>query len=157
MQSASGMVNRRGWLAGVFGLLLVAAGIGPAAAQSELLSPEEAFRPTAEAEGPDRVRITWEVANGYYLFRDMLELEVVAPDGARVAAIEKSPGMPKYDPSMGKRRRISRGPAWLVADLAELAGADEVTVAVRYQGSADALKSGLCFPVQSTDFTIALP
>ena len=156
MKPPTGMANRLGSLARLFGIVLVAAGGGSAAAQTELLPPEETFRPTAEALGPDRVRITWEVAKGYYLFRDTLELKVVEPAGVGVAAIEKPPGMPKYDPSLRKRRRIYRGDAWLVAELEGNEGADAVTVSVRYQGSAAALDAGICFPVQSTEFDVSL-
>ena len=138
-------------------LLLMAAGIAPAAAQDQLLSPAEAFQPAAEAMGPDRVRITWAVADGYYLFRDMLALKVVEPAGARVADTKTPGGMAIHDPSMGKRRRILRGEPWLIADLAGLDGAEAVTVTVRYQGSADALDGGICFPVQNTEFEVALP
>ena len=143
--------------AGLLGLLLMAAGIAPAAAQNRLLSPEEAFQPAAEAVGPDRVRITWQVAEGYYLFRDMLELKVVEPSGARVTARETPAGQSMYDRSSRKRRRIYRGEARLTADLAGLDGADEVTVTVRYQGSADALDAGICLPVQNVELDVALP
>lgn len=145
-----------GWV-GLMGLLLIATGIGSVAAQEQLLSAEEAFQPAAEAVGPERVRITWEVAEGYYLFRDMLELKVVEPSGARVTTTETPAGGSMYDPRSRKQRQVYRGEARLTAELAGIKDADEVTVTVRYQGSADALKAGICLPVQSTEFDIALP
>jgi thiol:disulfide interchange protein DsbD len=157
MNSPIDAVHRLGRLVGLLGMLVVGFGVGSVAAQNQLLSPGEAFRPAAEAVGPDRVRISWEVAEGYYLFRDRFELQVVEPAGARVTAMETPAGMAKYDPSLRKRRRIYRGEAWLKADLAGIDGADEVTVTVRYQGSADALDAGICLPVQNTKFDVALP
>jgi len=135
-------------------LVLAAAGAGPAAAQSDLMQPEEAFQPEAEAVGPDRVRITWDVADAYYLYRDKLDLEVVAPGGASVAGIEKPPGKEKYDKTFDERLQVFRGEAQLTARLEGLGGADQVTVKAHYQGCADA---GVCYPPQTADFDLTLP
>lgn len=135
-------------------LVLAATGAGPAAAQSDLMQPEEAFQPEAEAVGPDRVRITWDVAEDYYLYRDKLDLEVVKPAGASVAGIEKPPGKEKYDQTFDERLQVFRGEAQLTAQLEGLDGADKVTVKAHYQGCADA---GVCYPPQTADFDLTLP
>ncbi|MFB6261132.1 MAG: protein-disulfide reductase DsbD, partial [Thiohalorhabdaceae bacterium] len=158
MKIPTWVANGRGWLAGLLGLALslalIAAGAGPAAAQSDLMQPEEAFQPDAEAVGPDRVRITWDVADAYYLYRDKLDLEVVAPGGASVAGIEKPPGKEKYDKTFDERLQVFRGEAQLTARLEGLDGADQVTVKAHYQGCADA---GVCYPPQTADFDLSLP
>ncbi|MEF8792333.1 protein-disulfide reductase DsbD [Thiohalorhabdus sp.] len=154
MKNPNWVANGKGLLAGLLGLVLIAAGAGPAAAQSDLLDPEKAFKPTAEAVGPDRVRITWDVAEDYYLYRDKLDLEVVEPGGVSVAGIEKPPGKEKYDKTFDERLQVFRGEAHLTADLEGLNGAREVTVTAHYQGCADA---GVCYPPQTADFDLVLP
>ena len=42
-----------------------------ASAEEELLPPEEAFRFELEAAGPETLRATWTIAEGYYLYRDL--------------------------------------------------------------------------------------
>ena len=92
MHNRTWMGRWQGWLASVLSLVMLAAAAGSAAAQSNLLQPEEAFQPSAKAVGPDRVRITWKVAEDYYLYREKLDLTVVTPEGAGVNDISKPAG-----------------------------------------------------------------
>lgn len=154
MHTRTWAVSGKAWLTGTLGiLLLLAAGIAPVAAQPDLLPPEEAFQPSAEAVGPDRVRISWKVAEDYYLYRDKLDLEVAAPEGASVAGKEIPAGKKKYDEVFDKELRIFRRSAELTAGLAGLGGARQVTVVASYQGCADA---GVCYPPQTKEFTLNL-
>ncbi|HKJ87710.1 MAG TPA: protein-disulfide reductase DsbD domain-containing protein, partial [Gammaproteobacteria bacterium] len=142
------------WLLGVLGFALLAIGAGSPAAQAKLLQPEQAFQPSAQAVGPGKVRVTWKIADGCYLYRDKLHLTVVKPAGARVAHKELPQAEKEYDEVFKKTLHIYRHKTSLTADLEGLGGAREITVKARYQGCADA---GVCYPPQTKRFTLSLP
>ncbi len=98
--------------------------------------------------------MTWEIADGYYLYRDKLDLKVLSPEGARAAEKEIPPGKVKYDEVFEKELRIFRKEASLTASLAGLDGKREVRLEAHFQGCADA---GVCYPPQTEQFTVALP
>ena len=50
-------------------LPLFAAAPARAVDESDLLPVDEAYGLTVEAAGPDRVRVRWKIADGYYLYR----------------------------------------------------------------------------------------
>jgi len=133
-------------------ILLLTMAVLPATAQ-ELLQPEEAFKPSAEAVGPDRVKVRWTVEDGYYLYRDKLDLTVVGPEGAEVSGIDIPEGKVKYDPTFDKEMQIFRGQAALTATLNGVSAGDSVKVEASYQGCADA---GVCYPPQTAQFDLTL-
>ena len=137
----------------LFVVLLAGALGGTAQAQSNLPQPEEAFQVSAQAVGPETIRLTWAINEDTYLYRDKLDLSVVRPEGAEVAATEVPPGKEKYDETFDEMMAVFRGEATLTADLAGLEGAEEVVVQARYQGCADA---GVCYPPQTKELTVAL-
>ncbi|HKJ70203.1 MAG TPA: protein-disulfide reductase DsbD [Gammaproteobacteria bacterium] len=141
-------------LAGLLAVLMTAA--GTASAQSDLLQPEKAFQPSATAVNAETVRVNWKIADGYYLYRDKLDFQVVKPEGLSVTGISKPQGKKKYDEVFKKELHIFRHAASLTAalDRPDGAGEREVTVEVRYQGCADA---GVCYPPQTARFGLTLP
>ncbi|WP_197289208.1 protein-disulfide reductase DsbD N-terminal domain-containing protein, partial [Thiohalorhabdus denitrificans] len=115
--------------------------------------PEEAFQPSAEAVGPDTVRVTWDVGDDTYLYRDKLDLSVVEPEGGEVVATEVPAGKEKYDETFDKEMEVFYGEATLTAELSGVEDTDEVVVEARYQGCADA---GVCYPPQTKELTVSL-
>ena len=41
----------------------------------ELLPPDQAFKVSAKALAADRIEISWEIAEGYYLYRNKMRFE----------------------------------------------------------------------------------
>ncbi|MGN6152165.1 MAG: protein-disulfide reductase DsbD family protein [Lysobacteraceae bacterium] len=117
----------------------------------DLLPVDQAYVLSAEAAGPDSVRVRWKIADGYYLYRHRTSVAAVSP-GATAGALRLPKGEPHEDEFFGKTETY-RGD--LVATLPNIAGAaGTVTVKVKYQGCADA---GLCYPPQTRMLTVALP
>src|ERR1700689_1148713 len=44
----------------------------------DFLSPDKAFRFDATADGSDRVRLNWEIAEGYYLYRARIKVSTTS-------------------------------------------------------------------------------
>ena len=119
--------------------------------ESELLPVDQAYVVSAEAAGPDSVRVRWKIADGYYLYRHRTSVAAISP-GATAGALRLPKGEPHEDEFFGKTETY-RGD--LVATLPDIAGAaGSVTLKVKYQGCADA---GLCYPPQTRMLTVALP
>ena len=124
-----------------------------AAKSDGFLSPEQAFRVSASADGPNRVRVNWVIAPHYYLYQSRLKFATTSP-GVTLGKPELPAGDTKEDEYFGKQvvyhiELIARLPLTRTA-----AAGNEVTLAVTYQGCAEA---GLCYPPITKPFTISLP
>jgi thiol:disulfide interchange protein DsbD len=132
-------------------LWLLAAAPARAINPDDLLPVDQAYVLSAEAAGPDSVRVHWKIADGYYLYRHRIGVAAISP-GATAGVLRLPKGEPHEDEFFGKTETY-RGD--LVATLPDIAGvAGSVTLKVKYQGCADA---GLCYPPQTRMLTVTLP
>lgn len=123
-------------------ILVLITAILPAWAFEAPLPMDNAFVPSI-AKGEDgRLTITWEIADGYYLYRDYLS----AKDGDdQSLAVQTGPGKIKDDPGFGKIE-VYYGQA-----SASIANAPR-TVRLTYQGCQD---GGLCYPPATRAIDVA--
>jgi len=109
--------------------------------ESDFLPVDQAFVLSASSDSPDRVTLDWEIADGYYLYRD--KVKIVAPGGdAQFGKASIPGGNTQHDEYFGEQVVfVDR----MVADVpvAAAPGTREVTLQVTYQGCAEA---GLCYP-----------
>jgi thiol:disulfide interchange protein DsbD len=122
-------------------------------ADDEFLPVEQAYRISATPAGADAVRVTFDIADGYYLYRHRMG---VKSDDTRLQLGEPSlpAGLPHEDEFFGKQE-IYRGQATMLVPYtrtADAAGPHQIKVL--YQGCADA---GLCYPPTTTMVTVSLP
>jgi thiol:disulfide interchange protein len=68
----------------------------------EFLPPDEAFRFDAIPDGPDHVRLIWQIADGYYLYRTRVKAATTS-DKAQLGALEMPTGETKSDEYFGKQ------------------------------------------------------
>ena len=127
--------------------LLVSLGFcGTAAiAADEFLPPEQAFRFEARALDAHHVEVVFNVADGYYLYRERFAF-AAAPAAVKFGTPVFPPGQVKYDETFGKKLETHRGR--VVIRLPVDSAPATFTLTVTSQGCADA---GLCYPpMQST-------
>ena len=139
---------------GIDAVLAQARGMGgPAAGGDEFLDPDVAFRLAATAEGPDRVRLVWEIAPGYYLYRN--RIKVAAPGSqASLGALALPRGESHTDEYFGEQE-IYRDELVASLPVARAGGsALALPLSVTYQGCADA---GLCYPPLTRSLSVDLP
>lgn len=117
------------WLA-----LLAAA---PVRAEPELLPLEQAFRLSAQMVDRNTVEVRFDIADGYYLYRDKLGF---AAEQAALGTPDIPPGKMKKDEIFGDVE-VYRGPLSIRLPLS--ASGETVTLKVASQGCADA---GVCYP-----------
>ena len=108
----------------------------------EFLHPEEAFRFTHALEADGTVRLNWDIADGYYLYRDKFGA-TSSTAGVVVGELERPPGIMKDDPDFGNVA-IYKNTARLNVPIAVGARAPaSVPLQVTYQGCAE---DGICYP-----------
>ncbi len=166
MMPNSPLARPKWWLAPFAALLLLGAGAqatraadnGPttllpgASGAQDFLPPEVAFRVAARVESPDRVRLSWAIAPGYYLYRSRLKFATTSP-GMSLAAPELPEGDTKSDEYFGKQVVYHME---LIAHLGVLRATNagqQLDLAVTYQGCAEA---GLCYPPITRQFKLDL-
>ncbi|MGR8918641.1 MAG: protein-disulfide reductase DsbD, partial [Gammaproteobacteria bacterium] len=109
--------------------------------QREFLPPDEAFR-LSEAVGADgRLELSWDIAPGYYLYRDKLRV-TAHTTGVALGAPALPPGEWEEDPEFGRVEIYYDGVTMYVPVESE-PPAGLLEAEVRYQGCA---KDGICYP-----------
>ncbi len=118
----------------------------------DFLPPDRAFRFDALPDGTDRVRLNWEIADGYYLYR--ARIKVITPTTrAQLVAPQMPQGQIKTDQYFGRQEVYHHELVATVPVLRASGGAFELPLQVTYQGCADA---GLCYPPITKDVTVNL-
>lgn len=115
--------------------------------------PDQVFHFSARAEGSRQIGLDWRIRTGYYLYRSRIHVRAGA--GTRLGPLYLPPGVVKVDPYFGREqiyRRQVRARVPVIATPS--AGARRATLAVTYQGCADA---GLCYPPITKTVTVGLP
>ena len=107
---------------------------------TELLSAEDAFPLVSVSRDGDALRLSWNIAPGYYLYRQRFAVEPV--DGAGpLAALQLPHGTPKHDEHFGAVE-IYTGRVDARLPIAPGTAAP-ARLKLRWQGCAEA---GVCYP-----------
>jgi thiol:disulfide interchange protein DsbD len=131
----------------LFFLLIWLPGLSLALDDEELLDPDAAFQLSHAVKDPDTLRFSWNIADGYYLYRDKIKWTSLTPKietGNPVLPSAES----KHDPNFGEVE-IYRGK--LTIELPLLRSdpkGRKLLLEVAYQGCSEA---GLCYlPIRKT-------
>lgn len=139
-------------LAFVFAALLAASPLSASLTEDDLLPIDEAFALSADT-GSDDVRLTWRIADGYYLYRHRIAVKSLT-DGVDVGDPVLPDGARHHDEFFGDVETY-RGE--LTATTAITAWPPHQTTArfeVRYQGCADI---GVCYPPHRVNVELRRP
>ena len=122
----------------------------PVAHAEEFLDPEAAFKFSARAIDANTLEARWQIADGYYMYRDKFKFEVA---GATLGAPNLPAGKVKEDENFGKVETYRRD-VRIALPIQRAPSANTVTLKATGQGCADA---GLCYTPQTTSVSIKLP
>lgn len=121
-------------------------------AAEDLLEPERAFRLAARVAEPGALEVRYQIAAGYYMYRDKFQF-TLAPAGARAGAPQLPPGKLKRDEFFGEvetyRDQVS---IRLPFDL-DSADVPALTLTAVSQGCADV---GVCYTPQEQKVVLKL-
>lgn len=119
------------------------------AADRELLSPDKAFRLSAQLSKANEIVVRYDVAKGYYLYRDKLKF-AVEPSTVALGTARLPPGRVKEDEFFGQVETY-RDDVLIRISVKRPAGSEPFTLIVRSQGCADA---GVCYTPQQQRIVI---
>jgi len=131
----------------LWGALVLSQG---ALAEEDFLEPEAAFKFSARALDAHTLEARWQIADGYYMYRDKFKFEL---KGAVLGQPVLPAGKVKQDENFGKVETY-RNDVRIRLPIERTAGATSVTLTAKSQGCADA---GLCYTPQTASTTVALP
>ena len=128
--------------------------VGVAPTKEELLPPDQAFHFIAEVKGPNTLRVSWQIADGYYLYRERFKFSLPETAGVELGA---------YEIPRGKTKEEERGPMEVFVhevgfDLPlkrAATGMAPIRLQARYQGCAE--KQGVCYPPMEKIVALDLP
>jgi len=117
--------------------------LGLGAGDDEFLDPDIAFQADITAESPTLLVVRWIIAEGYYLYRDKLSIQIGDGEGVTTGPIEIPNGEVKHDEFFGDVEVFHNEVQARVALIRPPGKATDITVQLGYQGCAEA---GICYP-----------
>lgn len=130
--------------AAVGSLVLASSAQAQGNAYGGFLEPGHAFRLAAEPVAGGRMALAWQIAPGYYLYRDRMKVTAV-PSGVQVK-VTAPPGTVKQDPNYGTVE-VYHGQVRL-----DVSAPGATALQVTWQGCAEA---GLCYPPEQRTIALA--
>jgi thiol:disulfide interchange protein DsbD len=126
-----------------------------AAAAQEFLNPLVAFQPSVRAIDDRTLEIRYQIADGYYLYRDRFAFTVADGSAVQLDAPQFAKGKMKQDELFGLvevyfDEAVARVPVRREA----AAGATALALKLVSQGCAD---GGICYPPQTQQLSVELP
>jgi thiol:disulfide interchange protein DsbD len=121
-------------------VLMLVAGSAAAVSPNDLLDPDQAFRFSARAVAKDAIEVQWQVAPGYYMYRERIKF-AAKPDNVKLGAPDLPAGKLKKDEFFGETQTY-RGEVRVRVPVADAGGGDPITLVATSQGCAD---SGVCY------------
>lgn len=123
---------------------------GTATLEPKLLPPDKAFRLSARALDASTIEARFDVADGYYLYRDKMGFST---DPVAAGAALLPPGKAKHDAFFGDVDTY-RGAVVVRIPLVRAAPGETVTLHADSQGCADA---GVCYPPNPQQLQVVVP
>ena len=134
-------------------LLELGGSIGIGSGGDEFLDPDVAFVLNAVAVGPETIEARWDIAQGYYLYRDKFRFRSPEGSNAALGAAGFPKGKIKDDEYFGPMEVYYDSVAALVP-VDGAAPGTALDVDVTYQGCAEA---GLCYPPITKTVSLLIP
>ena len=130
-----------------------------ASGEDEFLDPDAAFVLSATAAGPGIIEARWDIADGYYLYRDKFRFRPAEGSGATLGEAGFPKGTIKDDEYFGPMEVyygsvLAHVPVAATGVAAAAAAGTAIDVDVTYQGCAEA---GLCYPPITRTVSLLLP
>ncbi len=119
----------------------------------ELLHPSVAFKPTAHALDGQTIEVRFEIAKGYYLYRDKFRFSA-EPASVQLGTPVLPIGKEKDDDTFGKVQVYYKEALIRLPVERNSSGPLPLTLNITSQGCADA---GVCYPPQKQTISLELP
>ena len=126
--------------------------VAHAAATDELLKPDVAFKASISSDSPEKIQVSWDIADGYYMYRKRFSFKSDTP-GITLGTPVFPKGKVKADPGFGSvvvyRHKMTAD----IPVIRDDPSATLVSIKTKSQGCADI---GVCYPPQKKKLSIQL-
>jgi thiol:disulfide interchange protein DsbD len=122
--------------------------------EDALLPPEQAFEFFASVKDDRTLHVNWHIADGYYLYREKIQFELINADGVKLGTYDVPRGVPKQDEAFGQVETFHDKLDFDLPVIRSSQTAQNVTLQAKYQGCAD---RGVCYPPMSKKIDLSLP
>jgi thiol:disulfide interchange protein DsbD len=119
----------------------------------DFLEPDQAFQPAFEVSPDGTLVARWDIAEGYYLYRDKFRFRALEGAGVSLGAPAFPTGKTKEDPSFG-RVEVYYQTVEIRVPVRSAGTASRFELEVGYQGCAEA---GICYPPIKKAVTLTVP
>jgi thiol:disulfide interchange protein DsbD len=133
---------------------LQALGLKSGTPAGDLLPADEAFRFFAEVKDANTLRVSWQIAEGYYLYREKFKFALADADGVKLGGYEVPHGESKHDEEFGDVETFHREVGFTLPLLRTDGKAAQIRLQAGFQGCAD---RGVCYPPMQKTVSLALP
>jgi thiol:disulfide interchange protein DsbD len=128
-------------------------GLG-AVGDEQFLDADKAFQVSVTPERPDLLLVRWDIADGYYLYRDKFKVQLAEGHGIVLGSPTLPPGETKHDEFFGDMQIFHHEVELRVPLKRTSSEATNITLQVAYQGCAEA---GICYPPIKKLLPVSLP
>ncbi|MGZ8237705.1 MAG: protein-disulfide reductase DsbD [Methylobacter sp.] len=122
--------------------------------EDALLPPEQAFEFFASVKDDRTLHVNWHIADGYYLYREKIQFELINADGVKLGTYDVPRGVPKQDEAFGQVETFHDKLDFDLPVIRSSQTAQNVILQAKYQGCAD---RGVCYPPMSKKIDLSLP
>ncbi|MDH5229019.1 MAG: protein-disulfide reductase DsbD [Gammaproteobacteria bacterium] len=123
-------------------------------AQPDFLPVDQAFVLSVEYVDGNTLVARWDVAEGYYLYKDKMHFTLVDGDGVKLGEPLLPKGKEKFDEYFGKMESYFDEVSVPIPLFRSNTDPVDISLKVEYQGCAEA---GFCYPPQSSLQVMSLP
>ncbi len=122
--------------------------------QDELLPPDQAFQPTATVINPTTINVNWQIAKGYYLYREKTQVQLLGKPKLSLGEYTIPNGKPKEDEAFGHVEIFYDELNFDIPVTRLDIAAQKISLQLNYQGCAD---RGVCYPPMNKQIELELP
>jgi thiol:disulfide interchange protein DsbD len=122
--------------------------------EAELLPAEEAFQFSALVKDGQNLSVNWQIAEGYYLYREKIDLQLLGSDNSKLLDYEVPHGTPKFDEAFGDVETLHNNLAFTVPLERLNTAQHSIILRAKFQGCAE---RGVCYPPMDKTVTLLLP
>jgi thioredoxin:protein disulfide reductase len=128
--------------------------LDPRQGENEFLPVSQAFVISAELRDPRTVRVHWDIAEGYYLYRHQLRFRLADATGLALGEPQLPDGLRKTDEYFGQIEAYYHRLDALLPIVNGAATDGSLMLEVRFQGCAE---RGLCYPPETVTLPLLAP
>src|SRR3990172_7387076 len=127
---------------------------GLSAPDNTFLEPDRAFIFSADVKGANTIIAHWEIADGYYMYREKFVFKLIDDGGVKLGPFQAPPGKFKTDETFGDTE-VYYDQVSLTLPLQNTnTTTTPITLEAQYQGCADA---GFCYPPIKKTIELVIP